>query len=262
MIKILSTYIVVMFFLAFSAYSYAKDVVTVRVAEFPPNYFKDDSGKWTGLSVELAEAIISAAGLEPQFVELPWTRAMLELKSGGLLYMTNLSKTEERSEFLFWIGPVRVDRMGLFVHRENQSLSISSLDDILVTSADQNKQFGLQENVNYSRQVAQRLGSDPKFKNCFYTVDNVDSILKMTANQRILGFFESIYSIQHRIKNDPKYVDLVGHSFVLEDDSSEMFHGLSMKGVSPALQKKIQQGYERCVKDGSIQRILEKWNAQ
>lgn len=263
MVKRLTCCMAVTCFLLVGVRAYAGDVVTVRVADFPPNYIEDDAGNWKGLSVELADAIISAAGYVPEFVELPWSRAIKSLENGDLAYMTNLSKTDERSRFLDWIGPIRVDRMGLFVHGSQTSLPITSLDDFLTVCTGQKMQFGIQQDVVYSAALTKRLNDDEKFRECFRTVAKVDSNLNMVANRRIIGFLESIVSIKYRIATDPEFADLAAHPFVLEaDTSAEIYHGLSKQGVSEEMKARLQKGYEKCVEDGTVQRILEKWSAQ
>lgn len=239
----------------------SRESITIRVANFAPNYFKNNGGGWTGVSVELAGAIVRRAGFEPNFVDLPWSRAMFHLETGDLQYMTNLYKTEARSKFLYWIGPVRKEKMGLIVHRENKSLPITSLDDLQAVCKAQQMNFGIQQDISYSDAFNRRMKVDPGFRACFdRAVADVELNLRKTVNRRILGFFESVPTMMYRLQTDPKYADLVVHSFVLKTD--EVYHGVSMRGVSPAKLKKFQDAHARCAADGTIQRILTKWNTQ
>ena len=257
----LTTCLVVLFMFLGAGYAGAREVITVRVAEFSPNYFKDDAGNWTGLSVELAEAIIKTAGYEPKFLELPWSRAMHYIENTGeLQYMTNLHETDERSEFLHWIGPIRTDKMVLIVHRDNKSFPITSLDDMVTVCKKENRRFGLQKDISSTDAFTQRLNDDPEFRECFETVFDVNQNILKTEHKRILGFFENVTMMRYRVQTDPAYASLAVHSFVLK--SGEMFHGLSKKGVSPEMLMKLQAGYAQCVENGTIQRILKKWNAQ
>jgi len=250
-------------YLCFSArYVSAQNVVTVRVAEFPPVYFKDEEGHWTGLSVELAEAIILAAGLKPEWVELPWSRALLQLKQGNLMYMTNLYNTESRSMFLHWVGPLRVSKMSLFVQQENKSLDITTLDDFITVCHEQKKQFGIQRDIKYPDAFVLRMSDDSEFRNCFEVVPNVSFNIKKTAKNRILGFFESGFEMEYQIRTDPEFTNLVAHPFVFSSESSTLFHGVSKKAVSLELLKKLQDGYVQCIEDGTIRRIVQKWNIQ
>lgn len=243
-----------------ASHAYAQMMITVRVADFAPNYFKDDAGRWTGLDVELAEAIITAAGFEPKFEVLPWSRAMNYMKEGNIQYMTNLYKTDERSEFMYWIGPVRVEDMGLIVHKDNISLPINSLDDLVNVTRLYHRRFGIQQDIVYPDNVMQRMNENPEFKNCFESVSEVDHNLRKTEYKRILGFFESVPGMRYRLHTDPEFRDLTVHPFVLKKE--EVYHGVSMAGVSSDMIKKFQDGYSRCVADGTIQRILEKWQVQ
>ena len=42
----------------------ADEVINIRVTDFPPNYYKDENGNWTGLGVELSSIIVKTAGFK------------------------------------------------------------------------------------------------------------------------------------------------------------------------------------------------------
>ncbi|MCP3940563.1 MAG: amino acid ABC transporter substrate-binding protein [Desulfobacteraceae bacterium] len=256
----LTVCLVVMFMVLNIGYATSQNVIKIRVAEFAPNYFKNDAGNWTGLSVELAESIVKAAGFEPNFLDLPWSRSMKYLKNGDLHYMTNLYITPDRSKFLYWVGPVRTDRMGLIVHRDHLLLPITSLDDLVTVCKEQKKQFGFQQDISYSDEFDKRIKNDPEFQSCFSVVADVGQNMRKTLHKRILGFLEIVSGMKYQFGIDQKWADLTIHSFVL--GTEEVFHGVSKKGVLPDTLKKLQDGYTQCLKDGTIQRILKKWNMQ
>ena len=79
--------------------------VKVRVIDLPPHYIKDGSGKWHGLAVELAEALLKEARCKPIYQILPWGRALVEMKNGENDMMMNLNMTNERKEFMYFVGP-------------------------------------------------------------------------------------------------------------------------------------------------------------
>ncbi len=85
--------------------------IKLRVIEFPPFYYQDENGQWTGLEVELAEALLKEAGLKPEYVPLPWSRALKSMEVGEAELMMNLVKTPEREEYMHFIGPERTSRM-------------------------------------------------------------------------------------------------------------------------------------------------------
>ena len=58
--------------------------IRLRVSDVPPHYYVNESGKWDGLSVNLAKALLHEAGCKITFVKLPWRRALESMKSGDI----------------------------------------------------------------------------------------------------------------------------------------------------------------------------------
>lgn len=239
------------------SYAQAVETITIRVAHWPPNYFQTAEGEWTGIDVEIAKAVVQKADLNVEFSEITWPGAMERLKLGNIQLITNVSINEERSEYLYWIGPVRTVSMNLIVKKGNESLPINSLDDIIKIAKEKNIKFGYQKQIDYGEQFARRMKGDPLFFSCFERINNAELNLKKTLKGRILGFFESANEMKYRIKNDEVYQDLAVHPFVLKKSPS--FFGISKKGVSTETLIKLFKAYESLVKDGTIQRIRAEW---
>jgi polar amino acid transport system substrate-binding protein len=235
------------------------ETIKVRVANFAPNYFQDDTGNWTGLSVELSTVIIERAGFKAELIDLPWSRAMMYIKRGKIHYMTNLSKTDERSEFLQWIGPVRQDSLNLIVKKENVNLPIQKLDDFVQISKEHRKHFGYQDKIRYSDEFENKMHNDIDFNHSFEKVYIVDDNIKRTANGKILGFFESSLSISYRIDNDSESAGLAIHSYSVSKNN--IYHGISKAGVSAEIYEKLRLSAEKCMNDGTIARIVTLWNS-
>ncbi len=50
----------------------AQQSIRVRAAQWPPQHYRDESGTWTGVDIELSKAIIKEAGYQVEVMELPW----------------------------------------------------------------------------------------------------------------------------------------------------------------------------------------------
>ena len=256
---LLKTISIIMVFIIIS-YAQAAEKIIIRVAHWPPNYFQTAEGEWTGIDVELAKALVQEAGLTFKFSEITWPGAIQRLKLGDIHLITNISINEERSRFLYWIGPIRNAAMNLIVKKGNETLTITSLDDIIKISDEKNIKFGYQENVDYGKRFARKMKEDPEFFSCFEVIKDAELNLKKTQKGRILGFFESASEIRYRIRNDQAYQYLAVHPFVLKESPS--FFGISKKGVSTENLIKLFIAYESLVNDGTIQRIRTEWESQ
>ena len=229
-------------------------VLRIRVAEYPPQYYRDASGNWTGIDVELGRALAEAAGLSVEFLELPWSRALESMKKGTLDLMMNLSRTPEREKFMHFIGPERVVSMVLVVKEGSESLPVVTMDDLLKVSEQEDRQFGIQQDLFYSQEFNERL-RDPAFAKHFDAV--VDPALnpRKVLGDRILGFFEDKTAMAYEIAKNPAYEGLAIHPFVLEEE--EVYFGISKKITLEKLAA-LEDAYQKLEADGTFESIRQR----
>jgi polar amino acid transport system substrate-binding protein len=241
--------------LAISGPDAATEIIRMRVTEFAPNYFMRD-GRWIGVDVELAEAIVHEAGFEIEFLDQPWSRALSYMKSGGVNIMANLSRTPEREDFMLFIGPERLSARVLIVRTENVSLPINSLDDLMSVSHQQNKRFGIQADAKYSPEFDARLANDKAFAGVFDPVSQGALLAKKLSAGRNLGFFEDSNYAAYQLKYSPDFKGLSIHPFTLSADP--VFLGVR-KSLDPAVVKKLEDAYQKLEKNGVLEKIRMRW---
>lgn len=236
----------------------AAEKIRVRVTQFAPNYFMQN-GQWTGLDVQLAEAVTQEAGCIPAFVELPWSRALAYMQSGELDMMMNLSRTQDREAYMDFIGPERISKRVLVVRRENINLPITSLDDLARVAQRLKSSFGIQKDAKYSEDFDARLAADPDFARHFEAVPQGALLPKKTAIRRNLGFFEDENYAVWQLHNNPEFKDLAIHPFVLATDP--VYFGVS-KHVEPAVLKKLEAAFQRLERNGTLAKIRARWGRE
>jgi polar amino acid transport system substrate-binding protein len=240
-----------------SGASATENTLQVRVTDFPPNYYLDSENVWRGIDVELATRIIERAGYRPVFSHQPWERGLRSMQIGALDYMTNLTRTQERSEYIGWIGPVLKGEMVLIVRGDNKDLPVASLDDLVKVSRDRNKKFGYQSGVFYSEEFETRMKNDPAFADSFESISQGELNYLKVANGRILGFFESRIASVHRIRHSPVYRNLAIHPFVLS--TSDLYHGVSRAVVDDTTLMQLRKAYKSLENEGEIRKIVEQY---
>lgn len=241
--------------LALSTSCLAADRVRVRVTEFAPNYFLQE-GRWRGLDVELAEAVVREAGLEPEFSDLPWSRALNSMQGGELHLMMNLTRTPDREVFIQFFGPERMSKRVLVVRKQHVDLKIESLDDLVTAARKTGQLFGIQRDAKYSEEFDARLKSDPQFVQAFEYVVKGAVMGKMLAGGHTLGFFEDENYVAYQLKNNPDFKDLAIHPFVLASDP--VFFGVS-KRFDAASTKRLEEAFARLERNGSLGKIRARW---
>jgi ABC-type amino acid transport substrate-binding protein len=235
----------------------AADTLVVRVSQWPPQYFQDDNGNWTGVEVELAAALLDAAGFKIKFVSQPWKRGIESMKNGTVHLLTSVAMKPERKEFIQWIGRSRDSTVSMVVKKGNENLNMNSLDDMIKVSKKLKKKFGHQIGAFWSEEFNARLDKDPTFAACFEQVPKGAHNIKKLNEDRIIGFFEDRQGVAYRIKTDPDYAELAVHSFIL--NRRPTYFGVSKKGVDTVALNKIFIAYEKLTRDGTFDRIRKKW---
>jgi len=238
-----------------AASSGAVEKIRVRVTQFAPNYFMQD-GQWTGLDVQLAEAVIKEAGYQPEYHELPWSRALAYLQDGRIDMMMNVTRTPDREEFMHFIGPERVSKRVMVVRREHLNLPITGLDDLPKAAERIRIPFGIQQDAKYSEAFDTRYRQDPEFARHFEPVPQGALLPKKTSAGRNLGFFEDENYVAWQARSNPEFQDLVIHAFVLSSDP--VYFGVS-KHVDAASLKKLDAAFQKLEKNGTLARIRAQW---
>lgn len=236
------------------AASAGTETIRIRVAEFPPQYYRDASGEWTGIDVELAKALVEAAGFKAEFVDLPWSRGIADLGQGRVDLMMNLSITPDREEIMRFIGPERMSSKVLVVREGMGNLPIRTLDDLPGVSRRLGRNFGIQDDVIYSRAFSDRM-RNPDFARYFESVPASRLNNLKLSSDRILGFFEDRLTVAYQLARNPEWRGLAMHPFALQE--SAVYFGVSRK-VDQAVFQRLRQACEALEKDGTFARIAHR----
>jgi len=255
MVTFLKAFVLNLVLLSLSTTVMAKEEspLIVRVSNYPPYYSQNEQGDWVGIEIEVLEEVLKEADLDYEYLQMPWGRALEQMKVGEVNIMLALTRTTEREEYIDYVGASRYEQMVLVVKKENENMDIRRLDDLTKF----NKQFGLQIKAYYPK-LSERIKQDESFKKHFFLVKASKQNPDMTVNDHTLGFFEDKINIMYAIRNTPKYEELVIHSFSLAEPTP-VYIGVSRK-VSLTVRTKLKEAYGRLEKDGVLTRILDKWS--
>lgn len=242
------------------AFALAEDsgVIKIRVADsdYPPQYYRNAKGEWAGLDVELARAFVLEAGFVPEFIPRPWSRALTEMKEGTLHMMLNLSKTDERSDFMYWIGPERYEDMVLVVKAGNAKLPITNLDDLIAFATKSGKKIGIQQDAYYGEEFRKR-SMDKAFITMFDVVTAGETNARMLQSDRIAGYIDGKVTVLYNIRLKPDFAGLAMHPFTL--NSEPVYFGISKKGISVKALRKLEEAYKRLASSGKLEEIWKKY---
>ena len=230
--------------------------IRVQVPEdnsYAPFTVQNTSGKWSGLSIELTEALLKEAACTPIYEPLPFARALYYLQKGEIDMMPNMSITEERKAFVHFVGP-QLDETVLLITRKDTAYQITSLDDLKKLPM----AIGVERGKVYGKGFEEKRAADPVFREKLEEVREVDSNVKKLAIGRISGFLSYDYNNMYQIQINPLYKDFTIHPYMIHQDW--VYFGFSKKSISPELYEKMQKACERATKKGTFAAIRKRYS--
>ena len=119
-------------------------VKTVRWFDDPPYTFRTSSGEIQGFYAELARVTLRQMGCTPQFVEMPWARALLELEKGRLDILPGALYKPQREAFAYFSQPINRSPNVLFMGQQAaDKYHITQLADLIGTDFRLGAQIGV-----------------------------------------------------------------------------------------------------------------------
>ena len=106
----------------------AREVALRVVTEELPPYNMTISGKLTGFSTEVVEAVLVQAGLNGAFQSMPWARAYETALHDENVLIYSIARTPQRDGLFKWVGVIAPAQWGLFSDR-TRNISLNALED-------------------------------------------------------------------------------------------------------------------------------------
>ncbi len=225
---------------------YAECVIKFRVEEYIPFTMKNAQGNWTGLFVEQAKSVIEEAGCTITYRTVPWARALVLLQEGKLDMLGQMSITEERKNFVNFIGPHYEEEIKLLI-KETKSFQIEQHEDLLQLP----KHIQITKGAWYG-ETMNRLIQDHLHK--FRFNQNTQSSFEKVRFDRVSGWILPVTPGIHKLS---EYQGFKYHPFVI--NSNPVYFGLSKTSVKPALVQKLKDSLERLKQRGEFEKILKKY---
>ncbi|WP_298186911.1 transporter substrate-binding domain-containing protein [uncultured Pseudomonas sp.] len=203
-----------------------------------------ENGKLTGMAVEVAEMLIQRTGQDTRIKLEPWTRGYYRVQHEANSGLFAMVRTPEREALFQWVGPIAQGRTSVYARR-GAGLTIHRLKDVerfstLVVP----KQW-------YSYEYLRGQG----LKN-LYGVPTPQHMVKMFKHGRIELLVASNLVLDDMLAQQGMRRDEVELQYTFMDNNS--YIGFS-KRTDPALVQRWQQALEQLNRDGSLQRVHQRW---
>lgn len=158
-------------------------VKSLRWVDAAPYSFKDPHGEIRGLHIDVAREALRRMGCQTRLVEMPWSRALVELQLGRLDLLPGAANTRERLAFAYFTRPTNRARSVLFVTRKvEDKYKLTQLADIMGTDF----RLAVQRNTSLGTEY-DALMKNPAFLSRLTYVYSQKSALLMMAAGRAEG---------------------------------------------------------------------------
>jgi polar amino acid transport system substrate-binding protein len=219
-----------------------------------PYQYHNEQNKLTGVDIELFKLITENVGMSVSYVELPWQRHLMYIKSGNVDIAFGASYTKERAESAYYSIPYRKELVNLFVRKGmSDSIKLSQLSDLIGSKY----LIGIENGYYYGKEYEQ-LKTNPDFISRINSVIDIEQNVKMLMKGHIDGFLADPMSIQSFVEKYKFQNEFEVHPLPIYQ--GDIFIMLSKKTCSQTDLDKINDAIISLKENGKLDQIINHWS--
>ncbi len=219
-----------------------------------PYQFHDKQNQLTGIDIEIFNLIAKQAEMEISYVELPWQRHLMYIKSGKIDVAFGASYTKERAKTAYYSLPYRKELVNLFVLKGTSELiKLAELSDI----SKGNYLIGVENGYFYGERY-EKLQKNAKFMARIHGVLDIEQNVKMLLKKHIDGFLADPVAMQSFVDKYKLQNEFEIHP--LEIYQSDIHIMLSKKSCNEEDLSKVNVAINTLRKSGKLTNIINRWS--
>lgn len=119
----------IILFLFMTVNIFTQEIFTVAINNAPP--YRIIKGKnYSGIYIDIINEVAKEAGIQLKFVEVPYQRALEEMKSGKIDIMLGPNKNKEREVYMYFLEKYPFPREVKVFYYMNKSINIENYEDL------------------------------------------------------------------------------------------------------------------------------------
>ncbi|WP_428523848.1 substrate-binding periplasmic protein [Roseibium sp.] len=221
------------------------DHITIVTEHLPPyNYLED--GEAQGMSTEVVQAALEAAGHTYEIRFMPWARAyqIALTKPNTLVY--SIARTNEREALFAWVGEIAPFGAALYQRADQPAVKLQQLRDARL----------LQVGV-YRGDAKEAILRKNGFQNLQTTEDDLLNLRKLLLGRiDLIAIDDSV--IGPLLKEEGIAPDKVRRVLGIEEISGNLYMAFH-KETDPGLVSSVQRGLEVIKENGEYEQILNRY---
>ena len=221
-------------------------------AEFPPYGYRDESGEYVGFDLDLAEEVCNRQGWELVKQPIDWDSKDMELDSGAIDCIWNGFTMNGREDEYTWSDPY-IDNSQVFVVAADSGIENKSdlAGKVVAVQKDSSALAALNDEENQDN-ITLRDSFSQLIEYADYNTAFMD--LEQGAVEAVaIDIGVAQYQIDKR--EEGAYVMLDGDDNKLASEQ----YAIGFKKGNDALRDQVQDTLDEMVKDGTFDKIADKW---
>ncbi len=219
-----------------------------------PYQFHNKENELTGVDIEIFNLISKKANMSISYVELPWQRHLMYIKSGMVDIAFGASLTKDREKTAYFSLPYRKELVRLFVKKGTaQSINLAKLSDLIGSEY----LIGVENGYYYGKEY-EKLAAMPEFMSRISAVLDIEQNVRMLMKGHIDGFLADPITMQSFVKKYKFQNEFETHSLPIYQ--SDIYIMLSKKTCSLDDLSKVNAAIVALQKDGSLAKIIKNWS--
>ncbi|MCA1928661.1 ABC transporter substrate-binding protein [Rheinheimera sp.] len=237
--------------------STAKACVLRMAAEvnFPP-YLMLDGQRWHGQTVELAQLLVTEVGCHLEVVNVPWLRALAQIKSGELDFVSHLSYSKARIKDFAFIGPHHIESMWL-IGNPAKLPKVTALKDLSET-VDLGRIAEL-VGAYYGEEFA-LLKQNPFFARQLVSISSIQDKLALLEAGRVNAILEDDSVL--RYWQTEGYKNAQNYQPLMLVYKSPVYFGFSKKTLSDTMLVKLKNAWQTIYDRGDVDKTIKKYQGK
>ena len=220
-----------------------------------PYQFHNEANELTGVDIEAFNLISNEAGVSVSFVEIPWQRHLMYIKSGMIDIAFGASHTKNREKTAYFSIPYRKELVNFFVRKgTSQSIKLEKLSDLI----DSDYLIGVENGYYYGKEY-EKLKTVPEFIARINSVIDIEQNVKMLMKGHIDGFLADPMSIQSFVKKYKFEDEFEIHPMPIYQ--GDIYIMLSRKSCTKADLDRINKAITTLQQNGKLDKIIKRWSS-
>lgn len=214
-------------------------------AEFPPYGFKDESGKYTGFDLDLAEAVANKLGQKVVYQPIDWDAKDAELNSGTVDCIWSGFTINGRENDYAWSDPYLDNKQVVVVKNDS---NINTLADLAGKTVEVQKDSSAEAALNEGEGAKLR----STFNNLISVADYNTALMDLESGAVNAVVMDSGVA-EYKINTEKKAFRLLGESIASEQ------YGVGFAKNNTALRDQVNKALHDLAAEGGMDQISNKW---